>query len=241
MDVRDAWAYNNGVRLHYLDGRWGQKHRPAPILYIPGGLAGAQSFDRDEMSAFAPRRCVSVSLRGRGRSDSPISGYSFADHVSDVEAIIDSAQLSSFNLLAYSMGVPVGLGYATMHPSRVCGAVLLDYPARYPSISIGWVKRAKKTAPDSISPHVIESIQSESRKVSLWNDLERLKCPVLIIHGGRDGALLREEAVHLYAKQLVNCTVVKFDDSDHQLWNPDPQKFFQTITDFLDELDPART
>jgi pimeloyl-ACP methyl ester carboxylesterase len=237
MVVTDAWSDNNGIRLHYLDGYWKEDHSTSPLLYVPGGLAGAESFTQNDMKAFAPRRCVSVSLRGRGRSDSPNSNYSFGDHVSDLEAIIESAKLHSFILLAYSMGVPVGLEYATKYPTRLRGVILLDYPARYPAIPVSWVERVKEHTPANVQPHVIRAIQRESREVLLWNSLEKLKCPVLIIHGGKQGALLTDEGAEHYAKHLDNCTVVKFHDSDHQLWNPDPHRFFRTIIDFLNKLE----
>jgi pimeloyl-ACP methyl ester carboxylesterase len=151
-----------------------------------------------------------------------------------METIVDSAKLTSFYVLAYSMGVPVALGYVIRHPDRLRGAILLDYPARYPLIPVDWLERAKEYAPANVKAHVIEAIQRESSEVLLWNDLKVLECPVLVIQAGKKGALLTDDMVELYKKHLADCMAVKFDESDHQLWKPDPQKFFRTITAFLD-------
>ena len=40
-----------------------------------------------EIAALAPRRCVAISLRGRGESDAPETGYSLAEQASDITAV----------------------------------------------------------------------------------------------------------------------------------------------------------
>ena len=69
----DGWADNHGVRLHYLET--GTASCSLPLVFLPGTFGYAEDYI-DEMSALAPRRCMAVSLRGRGRSDTPAVGYS---------------------------------------------------------------------------------------------------------------------------------------------------------------------
>src|SRR2546428_5981005 len=95
----EGWAVNRGLRIHYLDGNPVGSQGLTPLVYVPGALNAADGLI-PEMEALAPRRCVSMALRGRGKSDAPMSGYTFDENVSDVEAVVDSLRLKGFCLMA---------------------------------------------------------------------------------------------------------------------------------------------
>src|SRR6058998_1570026 len=109
MSVSTGWVNNKGVRLHYLDSGGAQGSTFVPVVFIPGFLGSAENYHR-EMDSLHGRRCVAVSLRGRGLSDAPETGYSFEDHVSDIEALVDEVGLEGFCLCAYSVGVAYAIG-----------------------------------------------------------------------------------------------------------------------------------
>src|SRR5438445_69623 len=88
----EGWAVNRGLRIHYLDSNPVGSQGLTPLVYVPGALNAADGLI-PEMEALAPRRCVSMALRGRGKSDAPMSGYTFDENVSDVEAVVDSLRL----------------------------------------------------------------------------------------------------------------------------------------------------
>ncbi len=232
--VRDGWVDNKGVRLHYLDSGLYAAHPLVPIVFVPGALGSAERYLR-EMESLAPRRCLAISLRGAGKSEAPEKGYAFEDHVSDVEAIIQASQLSSFCLMAYSMGVPYAIEYAACNPSLIRGLVLGDYRARYPAIRPEWVEQSLSFP--GANPQAVRGLQRESREVLLWNRLERIQCPVLIIRGGKPGSLLSEEAAELYREHLNDVIIIKFEDSDHALSKPSFERYIGTIKDFLQRLD----
>lgn len=54
-----------------------------------------------------------MSLRGLGKSDSPINGFTLNDHVQDINAVILHSQVKNYCLMAYSMGVPYPIKYAS--------------------------------------------------------------------------------------------------------------------------------
>src|SRR5262249_62058866 len=129
-----------------------------PHVFVPGTFGYAEDY-LPEMEALAPRRCVAVSLRGRGRSDAPATGYAFDDHVGDLVALLARPDLPRCSIMAYSMGVPWALGYALREPGRVAGLVLGDYPARYRALKPGWAARALEAMParaDTVVAHALE-------------------------------------------------------------------------------------
>jgi len=75
----EGWAVNGGVRIHYIDSNPVQSQKLTPLAYAPGALNAADGL-LPEMEALAPRRCVSMALRGRGKSDAPESGYTFDEN-----------------------------------------------------------------------------------------------------------------------------------------------------------------
>ncbi|TMI31208.1 alpha/beta hydrolase [Candidatus Bathyarchaeota archaeon] len=238
MSVSAGWVNNKGVRLHYLDNRVAQGPPLVPVVFIPGFLNSAEDHRR-EMDSLPERRCVAVSLRGRGQSDAPKMGYSFADQLSDVEAFVNQIGLQGFCLSAYSVGVSFAIGFASNHPSLLAGLVLSDYSARYPKVREQWVGQVLASRED-VKPHVVQAIQQKSAEVLLWDSLEKITCPTLILRGGLPGALLTADGADRYKRQLPDSRVIVFDNSGHNLSQPDYERYIGTIKTFLDELDSAK-
>lgn len=222
-----------GVRLQYLQD--GDHPALTPVLYVPGGLGGAAHF-AEEMERLLPRRTAAVSLRGRGGSDAPESGYRFEDQVADLAAIVEDLGWDHFCLMAYSMAVPIALGFAADHPDRLAGVVILDYPARYPAPAPRWVEETRADFPDHPA-HVIERLHQEGEEVLLWDRLGEITCPVLVIYGGKPEAALRSEDADRYRELLPQARVVEFEDADHHIWRPDYERFMGEIEAFLSKLD----
>ncbi len=237
MAIEHGWADNQGVRLHYIDSRPQQGEQMIPLVLIPGALGSAEVYQA-MMSDLEPRRCLAMSLRGRGQSSAPPAGYSFQDHVSDVETVIDACGLDRFCMLAYSAAVPFAVRYASRHPRRLAGLILCDYPARYPAISLEWVEDVLPHCEDRA--HVIRGLQQESAEVLLWDELPEVPCPVLVLRGGQPGALLRPEAAEMYRRHLRDVQIIVFSESGHNLGEPDPEAFIETIREFLQHVDQAQ-
>ncbi len=236
--IRDAFVHNGEVRLHYLRA---EGEVLTPLVYIPGSLGHAEQF-RDEMVRLAPRSTVSLSLRGVGQSNVPERGYGFENLVSDVVAVIDAVKLEPFCLMAFSRGVPLALRYAARFPEALKGLILLDYPARYRDIPESWSVNAKAWAERAsldIPNHVIEQLQRESVHVSLWEDLPKIACPTLIVRGAQADAQLKPEDAARYLGLLPNAREVVFEDSGHEVYKPDYERFIGVVEAFLLELDAS--
>lgn len=238
MAFLETWADNDGVRIHYIDSKPGSDESKTPLLYVPPSFGGAEDF-RPEMLVLSPRRCVAVSLRGRGKSEQPMEGYSFESQVADIEAVADFTKIGPAIVMGFSMSVPLVLSYAVRRPEAVKGVIVLDYPARYPAIPDDWPQHVLSNTPDIAPLHVLQAIQRDSREVLLWDDLRVLRCPVLIVRGQQPGALLDDESTEKYVQQLGEDRVrtVVFEQSGHELWEPEYDRFIATIQGFVAAVD----
>lgn len=233
--VADRWVSTKDVDLHCLI-RSGDP-RLTPLVYVPGSLGSAQDF-RDEMKSLASRTTIAVSPRGLGRSSQPSGGYSFLHRVTDLETLLDELGPESFCLMAYSLGVPVAIGYAARNPQRVKGLLLLDYPAHYPERPAAWLERSLPFAEArGIPGHVVRSIQEESGPADLWDELATLNRPVLLVKGGRSNALDSRDLERY--RELPQVSIEVFESSDHEIHKPDYDRFIGTVDSFLQRLDAA--
>ncbi|MEZ4666433.1 MAG: alpha/beta fold hydrolase [Anaerolineae bacterium] len=198
--IVDRWADNHNIRLHYLDAE--TNSTDMSLVCIPGLSSDAESF-RPTIEALLPRRGLSLSLRGRGKSDIPEVGYRFEDHVEDVAAIIEHSGLKRTCLMGHSIGVNYAIGYALNYPNRVSGLIIGGYPAEYPTFTADWALRVMMKYPNEMPMKAVLGIQYESKEISLWERLNELSCPILVLRGAKSTSLLRED---IAAKVCGICT-----------------------------------
>ncbi|MFL1675310.1 alpha/beta hydrolase [Paenibacillus thiaminolyticus] len=243
MNVEERYVNNRGVNIHVMEANRGTKDG-WPLVVIPG-LAEASEDYREVVEKLYPRHCVVITLRGRGRSDAPASGYTLNDHVSDIEAAIEELELRQFVLMGFSRGVAYTLGYAVQHPDRIQGLIIGDYPAVHTRLKPGWVEFFSSLPPwrgkplsERMSTGALHALQQESDPVVLWERLPSLHCPVLIIRGGTQGAALSAEAAEQYREMLPQAEIVVFEESDHNIFEPDPNVFIQAAERFMNGIRP---
>jgi pimeloyl-ACP methyl ester carboxylesterase len=80
-------------------------------------------------------RLYRYDVRGSGLSDWVDTGLSFDDQVSDLEQIVEAAELERFALLGISQGASVAVEYAVRHPERVSHLVI------HGGFVQGWARR----------------------------------------------------------------------------------------------------
>jgi len=90
---------------------------------------------------------------------------------------------------------------------------------------------------ERMPPHAIEGVQSESVEVSLWERLEELNCPVLLVRGGRAGTMIDDAGEQRYREHLAGVEVVMLAKAGHDLWSRDPDSFLGVLAPFLAAVD----
>lgn len=121
--VKEHLSSVAGIDLHWLEHPGGDP----PIVLLHGLTANARIFDGLIAGGLSPRfRAIVPDLRGRGLSSQPATGYSMADHASDVLGLCDALGLSRAVLAGHSFGGLLGIWIAANHPDRVEKLVILD-------------------------------------------------------------------------------------------------------------------
>lgn len=223
---------NEGVEIEYLTA--GTTGRKTPVIFIPGFLNPASMWSR-EMEALRPRRTIAVSLRGRGGSEAPPSGYRFEHQLSDVAAVLAAESLETFAVVAWSRGVPFAVAAASGHADKVRGLVLIDHPPVYEPIPREWLNEAAEVAPEH--PQALRGLQREAVRVDLWDQAAELSCPVLVVYGQREDSFLSTGDAERYRRTLRNGEVLGWADAGHDVRPSDYTRFVEAIRAFLNNVD----
>lgn len=239
MQIIEGKVDNYGVLIHYIESHV-EADDKSPLVIIPGFTEDAEDY-KDIIKAFKDRKCVAITLRGRGQSDAPESGYTLEDHVSDIKAVVDQLALESFHILGYSRGVSYMLDYALNNISKIKGMIIGDYPGVHNRLSEHWVELFinlppwhGKTALERMPRHAIDAIQRESAQKQFYEALGAVKVPVLILKGDQKGSLLSEDAQASYFDALEDVTLSVFEGRAHDLFWPDESQFIRVVKEFVD-------
>jgi pimeloyl-ACP methyl ester carboxylesterase len=121
-----VWVSGPAGNLYVRDGGDpDSRFLPAVFLHSLAGNGGQWALQLDHLRRH--RRAVAIDLRGHGESD-PAEGsdYSIRALAGDVEAVVDQLGLRRFLLAGHSLGATVAIDYASRHPDRVAGLLLVD-------------------------------------------------------------------------------------------------------------------
>ena len=103
----------DGGQMHYLDQGEG------PVLLALHGNPTWSFYWRALIEAFPNHRVVIPDHIGCGLSDKPQQwGYRLAQHVSNIQKLIEHLNLSDISLMVHDWGGAIGMGVATADPQR---------------------------------------------------------------------------------------------------------------------------
>jgi pimeloyl-ACP methyl ester carboxylesterase len=77
-------------------------------------------------------RLLVPSLRGHGDADRPQQGYTPADHVEDIRAVLEDAGVAHAVIGGHSSGSQIAQLFALTYPERIRGLVLIGAPGPRP-------------------------------------------------------------------------------------------------------------
>lgn len=120
------WQSEDGLKLHYRD--YSSDSAKTPIICVPGLTRNIRDFEHLGKLLMGERRIIMVNLRGRGESEyAKDSGtYNPKTYVDDIVRLMDEIDLPKAVFFGTSLGGILTMIMASMHPSRVAGALLND-------------------------------------------------------------------------------------------------------------------
>jgi class 3 adenylate cyclase/pimeloyl-ACP methyl ester carboxylesterase len=132
MEPRIQYAKtSDGVSIAYATAGDGP-----PLLVVPGPFSHVQAIWETLAHVYQPLaerfHLVWYDGRGSGLSDREALDFPMDAMIRDVEAVIESAGLTRFAMVAYSDAVPIAVTYAATRPEKISSLVLAD----------GWMKHS---------------------------------------------------------------------------------------------------
>src|SRR6476620_3690653 len=111
---------NKGLSMYFEEHGDGE-----PVLWLAGTGTCGDVWTRFQLPAFTDRyRCITMDLRGAGKTDAPTEPYSMSMMAKDVEGLIRHLELERAHLVGFSMGSAIVQELALAAPELVRSAVL---------------------------------------------------------------------------------------------------------------------
>ncbi|WP_277679403.1 alpha/beta fold hydrolase [Gracilibacillus dipsosauri] len=105
-------------------------------------------------------RCIGIDWRGFGKSDKPISGYTYNRLADDIRMVIDALQLDDFVLVGHSTGGAIAIRYMSRYNGKgVSNLILVDAAAPTGFTAETADKLLKETYNDR--PNMLQGITNE--------------------------------------------------------------------------------
>ncbi|MFD0330404.1 alpha/beta fold hydrolase [Streptacidiphilus monticola] len=103
-----------------------------PVVYLNGSYATQKNWRRVIAELGGGYRHITFDERARGRSERS-ADYSFEACLRDIDAVLGATGAERPLLVGWSYGAALALHWATRHPDRVAGVVMVDggYPWDY--------------------------------------------------------------------------------------------------------------
>lgn len=239
MMYSSNYVENNDVTIHYYDSLESSDTKRVPLVVCPGLSETAEEYI-DLLEAVSPRRCILLSFRGRGKSDTPNSGYNLDDHVSDITSVVKHAGVELFHLFGYSRGVAYALGFAQTNKEQIKSIILGDYPPEHRAMPKDWPDDyidnylIPYNRTDNIRPKAVIGIQKESSQISLES---HLSMNVMVARGKLEESLVTDNDLNRYKKMCSNLSIYEYFKSGHNMKNKEKTLFYSDIIDFLNRAD----
>lgn len=207
----------------------------AALVFVPGMLGKAEDWVND-IESFFPRTCVSLSLRGRGRSARPVMGYSIFDHAEDIERVVNHLGLQKIVLVGFSQGALYATAYAIKHPEKIAGLIIQDKALKQKKFGPEWLKRALTHPEYQGQADFLKAIADESLDIDLLKQCQSLQDKPLLVMKGEHSAIMGIEDLQEMKSVFSDIQVMVLPDSGHDVSAPDYDLYLNTIESFLRHL-----
>jgi pimeloyl-ACP methyl ester carboxylesterase len=236
-------TYSENVKIHFVEKNF-EKNNGLSLVFSPGVWEPAER--AIPLFEGLDCHCVSVSYRGRGKSDTPAAGYDLEHHVSDFKAVVDALNIDTFVLAAFSRGVGYACGYLDKYPEKVKGLIIVDHAPIHVKPWPGYAEYWKnliymgKLLINYMRPEALDGLQREARQVEFWDLLSRLTIPVVVLRGtskkSNIPSELTEEDIIRYRQYVNNYCEIDFDYSGHMIVDEELGKYRSVVNEFIGSI-----
>ena len=235
-------VHANGIDIHYtVDGAG------PPVVMLHGATSSAAEDWAAQRPLFRQAfRIYLVDARGHaGTKWDAADGFARDVMVDDLLAFADALGLETFHIVGFSMGAMTALTFATRHPDRLRTAIIsgidtareprsrvarrLMDPERIEREEPGWaaqLERRHKLQGEGAWKRLLPAIVNDVGTASLltFEDLRRVRLPVLLVYGDRDVFVPVDHAAAIY-RQLPDARLFIAPNSPHTVMVSQPALF----------------
>jgi pimeloyl-ACP methyl ester carboxylesterase len=227
--MQEKFVNNTGVNIQYIVMNYSPGE--IPVIIIPGAINGAEDI-YNEIKDYTDLYCIIVSIRGRGKSGSPLKGYTNEHQVSDINAVVSAELLESFYMLGHSYGAGLASSYAVKYPYKINGLILVDFPAILPAYNEQWADYIKNNIP-GINSDFINGMVTECIYENFEDELVKLDFKKLIIKGSGSDSLLKPQSAERLMAKLPNASFKIIEGGGHELFSEKPAEILTEIEHFI--------
>ncbi|MBI3259303.1 MAG: alpha/beta fold hydrolase [Ignavibacteriae bacterium] len=211
-----------------------------PIIIIPGVINSADEV-YSAMQGHLDGYHIIISLRGRGESSSPETGYSLSDQASDINAVIENENLQSVVIFGHSLGSTIGIKAASIIPEKVKGFLMGDFPPFYPPYDERWTQHVLSFIDNiEISEKAVLGIAKDAAYADVSKELNDLPFKVLAIRARGGNTQLREEDAEKLKEICPNCEVTVLEESGHELMSDNPKGLAAIFKEYMYKVSLAQ-
>ena len=194
------YANVNGVKIYYETYGNGQ---PLVLLHYFSG--SHKVWDQWVDSLSQDYKLIIPDLRGHGNSTNPSKKFIHKDVAQDIYDLMDHLDIGKFNAIGVSTGAMTLIHMATMDSTRIISMIIISgisyYPEQarqfvknltfesYSEEDLSWLRKHNPQGDDQIKM-LIDQFRNQAFMYDDMNFtipfLTQIKCPTLIIHGGKD-------------------------------------------------------
>jgi pimeloyl-ACP methyl ester carboxylesterase len=214
------------------------------------GIAGTADEGEFFFEKFKNRRCIAISMRGRGKSSTPTRDYAIADHGTDLLHVLKSLGIESkkFHLHGYSIGAMYVLSFLLAEELIPASVIIGDHGGGVDRLPLGWAKHFAslkindKSVLENIRPEALNAIEADSTLLSLYEPIKELKLqvPLLLLAGGQLAPFpsrLTAVDIERYRECFSELTISRFEDAGHFFRDTDRQKYLEVMESFIKRFD----
>ncbi len=241
--MKSFFVNNGSVKIHVLEN--GVPSNDTPSLLIISGLWEPAERAIPILSEISSH-VVALSLRGRGLSSTPESGYSLAAHLSDIDAVVKLCKLEKYCVLGFSRGAAYALGWSLENQQHMSGLILVDQPPIHTKLGTEQVEFWSDLEYLGVSilnfmrRTAIEGLGKEAKEVDFSSRISELNIPIAFFVGRNKEAKIptnvSDETLQFYKQTLPSCKVIEFLKSGHMIPDEEQQKYVEEIASFINEV-----
>jgi hypothetical protein len=230
MEYTEHYIDNNGVKIHALE--FNPSNDGIPLVMVPGMINSANEA-AEAVGEVLTRRTIILSLRGRGKSDSPAQGWRLEDQASDIAAVVKHFGFSKIALFGHSTGGSIAAGALPMISAEVIAFILGDFPPFYPPYNDGWRQNVLQFPDISISDAALTGIVRDAEYTDVSGYLQAVSANLFAITGDPDKSLLQQDDIARLKEMYPLFTIERLDRCSHEFLSDDPARSITTIERFI--------